>query len=253
MTGGPFGEVPADRCRSGGGVGAGCRLGRAVGGASASARSAVLSGLWGGSGPVGSWPGPGDPGRPGGPAVSAATPYALLGLQGHARATGGGTLAAAGRCGRCNRGRTGDSRSGHGPPPDRRPLGPGRGHGPWVAAGVRRTVGGSTPALHRRSGRARGRPGDAGCSGFDVRRRRFGGCGRPSGGRNEVAAHAHGVAVGVRWEGDRREAADLVFYRYLINTGRPWAGSEGAGSLDRVRRDAAGSVRDVRWVAYVTE
>lgn len=33
----PFGEVPADRCRSGGGLGAGCRLGRAVGGASASA------------------------------------------------------------------------------------------------------------------------------------------------------------------------------------------------------------------------
>ncbi|MEU0690561.1 hypothetical protein [Streptomyces uncialis] len=34
----------------------------------------------------------------------------------------------------------------------------------------------------------------------------------PSGGCDEVAAHVHGVAVGVRRKGNRRQAADLVFF-----------------------------------------
>ncbi|MGW7063572.1 DUF6431 domain-containing protein [Streptomyces sp. NPDC054904] len=55
-----------------------------------------------------------------------------------------------------------------------------------------------------------------------------------------AAAHAYGVAVGVRRQGDKWQRSDRTFYSCLINTGRPWAGSEDAGSLDRVRRRNGG-------------
>ncbi|MGW7318190.1 hypothetical protein [Streptomyces sp. NPDC054865] len=64
--------------------------------------------------------------------------------------------------------------------------------------------------------------------------------GHRSGGLGQGAADVHGLAVGGRRPVDRRQAADLAVYRYLINTGRPWAGSEGAGSLDRFRRRSGG-------------
>ncbi|MGW1549911.1 DsbA family protein [Streptomyces sp. NPDC002346] len=56
----------------------------------------------------------------------------------------------------------------------------------------------------------------------------------------ELAGKVEGVAVGVRGPGDSRQGSDLAFCRYLINTGRPWAGSGGAGSLDHVRRRSGG-------------